>query len=151
LTEVPHGVLDVFCSRLHDEGVSVETTVEVVSTTQPLITPEAMESLAEAIGYSQAFDPVVMSQKASHDASRMPVTVPQGTCAWRAVDEKARRASDVMTIEFSSPFVNPFARNSFGLLARLSLAREAATWYWVPLGERNGQLAAGRPTLLGMR
>src|SRR5947199_229362 len=27
LTEIPRGVLDAFCARLHDEGVSAETTV----------------------------------------------------------------------------------------------------------------------------
>src|SRR2546423_7700172 len=68
-TEVPRSVLDVFCSRIHDEGISVETTVDVVKTTQPLITPESMASLADAVGYSKPFDPIVASQKANHDAS----------------------------------------------------------------------------------
>lgn len=151
LTEVPSGVLDAFCARLHDEGVSVETTVDVVSTTQPIITSDSISALAEAAFSHQPFDPVAVADATNRDAAPLPVLVPQSSCAWRAVDETAARAADVMTIELSSPFKNPFARNSFGLLARVSLARESATWYWVPLGEREGRWAAGKPMLLGMR
>jgi hypothetical protein len=151
LTEIPGGVLDAFCARLHDEGVSVETTVDVVSITQPLITPQSMEGLAEAAFYKTPFDPVAMSEAANRESAPLPVLVPRGTCSWRAVEETAHRANDVMTIELSSPFRNPFVRNAFGLLARVSLANESATWYWVPLGERNGHLVAGTPVLMGMR
>jgi hypothetical protein len=144
-------VLDAFCARLHDEGVSVETAVDVVSTTQPIITADSINGLAEAAFNQRSYDPVALADAANRDAAPLPIRVPQGTCAWRAVDETAARAGDVMTIELSSPFKNPFARNSFGLLARVSLARESSTWYWVPLGERDGRWAAGQPRLLGLR
>jgi hypothetical protein len=144
-------VLDGFCSRLHDEGVSTETTVDVVSTTQPLITPTAIEGLAEAAFWAKPFDPVALSEAATREAAPLPVVVPRGTCAWRAVDANAKRAGDIMTIELSSPFRNPFGRDAYGILARVSLARESATWYWVPLGAVGGRWAVGTPMLLGMR
>ncbi len=151
LTEVPRTVLDTFCAKLHDEGVSAETTLNVVTMTQPLITPNAMSGLAEAAFYQQRFDPVAASAAANEDAAPMPVVVPEGGCAWRGVEETAKRAADVMTIELSSPFRNPFAKNSYGLFARLSLGSEASTWYWVPLGAVNGRWAVGRPILMGLR
>ena len=151
LTEIPRAVLDVFCGRLHDEGVSSETTVDVLTTTQPLITPAAINGLAEAAFWTKPFDSVMLSDTASREAAPLPVVVPRGACAWRGVDENARRAADVMTIELSSPFRNPFARDAYGLLARVSLARESATWYWVPLGAVDGRWAVGTPMLMGMR
>ena len=122
-----------------------------MSITQPLITPQTIGGLAETTFYKKPFDPVMASDAANRDAVPIPVTVPQGGCAWRAVEKTARRAGDVMTVELSPPFKNPFARDSIGVLARVSLARESATWYWIPLGERNGRWAAGKPMMLGMR
>ena len=151
-TEVPRAVLDVFCTRLHDEGVSPETTVDVVSTTQKLITPQAMTGLAETGFFDKPVDAYTAAETANRGAAPMPIAVPRGACAWRAVDEKAPRAADVMTIELSSPFANPFARgNAYGLFARISLADESSTWYWVPLAQINGRWAAGTPLLLGIR
>ena len=151
LTEVPRAVLDTFCARLHDEGVSAETTLDVVTMTQPLITPNALNGLAEAASYQLRFDPVAMSTAANSEATPMPVVVPEGGCAWRRGEETAKRSADVMTIELSSPFKNPFAKNSYGLFTRISLGSESATWYWVPLGAVGGRWAVGRPMLLGLR
>jgi len=150
-TEVPRGVLDTFCAKLHDEGVSAETRMDVVSTTQPLISPDSISGLAEMLMYTRGFDPYAVSQWANRDAGPLPVVVPAGSCAWRAVDEKARRSPDTMTVELSSPFKNPFARKESGLFARISLARDSATWYWIPLAEREGRWVVGRPVLLSMR
>lgn len=150
-TEVPRGVLDAFCAKLHDEGISSETTMEVVSTTQPLITPQAMSGLAESSMYLRRFDAYAVADEANRDAEPIPVVIPTGSCAWRAVHETARRSPDVLTLELSSPFKNPFARKTSGLFARITLARESATWYWVPLADRDGRWVVGRPVLLGMR
>ncbi len=150
-TEVPRGVLDVFCANLRDEGISAETTMDVVKTTQPLITPQSMSGLAEAAFYARSFDPAAMAEAANRQAPPIPVAVPRGPCAWRAVDDNSRLSGDVMTVELSSPFRNPFERKSFGLFARISLARDSANWYWVPLAERGGRWIVGRPTLMGMR
>lgn len=151
LTEVPASVLDTFCAQLRDEGVSPELTLHVVTMTQPLITPNAVVGLAEAAMYQQRFDPAALSEAVNRESAPMPVVVPHGPCGWKGVEETARRAGDVQTIEFSSPFKNPFAKNSFGLFARISLGNEASTWYWVPLGAMGGRWAVGRPMLLGLR
>src|SRR3954464_15596468 len=108
LTEVPASVLDTFCGQLRDEGVSPETVLHVVTVTQPLITPNAMVGLAEAAYYQQRFDPAAAAEAANRDTVPMPVLVPHGPCSWRGVEETARRAGDLMTIELSSPFKNPF-------------------------------------------
>ena len=149
LTEIPSSVLESFCARLRDEGYSAEQAIEAVRTTQPLATAQSMKGLAEAAGYAKSFDPVAAAQTASLDP--LPVVVPRANCAWRAVEESARRSGDIMTVELSTPFANPFVRHSFGLFARVSLAREAATWYWVPLAARDGRWAAGTPILLSVR
>jgi hypothetical protein len=150
-TEVPRGVLDAFCAKLHDEGVSAETAVAVVKTTQPLITPESMAGLAESSMYARRFDAYAVAEEANREAEPLAVVVPAGSCSWRPIAETARRSPDTLTLELSSPFKNPFARKTSGLFARISLARESATWYWVPLADRNGRWVVGRPVLLGMR
>ena len=150
-TELPRGVLDAFCARLHDEGISAETTVDVVRTTLPLITPQTISGLAEAAAYVNRFDPFTVSEQANRGATPIAVVVPASGCTWCAVDQNTRRSADTMTIEFSSPFMNPFARNAHGLLARVSLAGESATWYWLPLAQREGRWVVGRPTALAMR
>ena len=149
LTEVPGSVLESFCARLRDEGYSTEQSIEAVRTTQPLATAQSMKGLAEAAGSAKSFDPIAAAQAASLEP--LPVIVPRANCAWRAVEESARRSADIMTVELSSPFANPFVRHSYGLFARVSLAREAATWYWVPLSARDGRWAAGTPILLSVR
>src|SRR5712692_5242909 len=150
-TDVPRGVLDAFCVRLRDEGISGEQVINVVARTQPLINAASIAGLAEASFYQKKFDPFNLAQEANRGAAAMPVAVPKGACAWQPVEESAARSVDTMTIEMSAPFVNPFARHSIGLFARISLAREAATWYWVPLVERDGRWFAARPMLMGMR
>jgi hypothetical protein len=142
LTEVPPSVLAALCTRLRDEGLS---SMDVVTTTQPLITPETFVALADAHFYARNFDPVATAQKAADAAVPMPVVVSTGSCRWRAIEANARRSPDTMTLELSSPLANPFVRNGVGLFARVSLAQESVTWYWVPL------VPQGKPMLLGMR
>jgi len=151
LTEMPRSVLEALCVRVRDEGYSADTVMYVVTATQPLITPQSMIALADASYYGRPFDPSAAAEAANRESAPLPVTVPPGSCAWRGIGEHVHRSSDTLTLDLSSPMRNPFERNSFGLFARVSLAREAATWYWVPLGERDGKWAAGKPMLLGMR
>ena len=125
--------------------------MEVVKTTQPLITPQSMAGLAEAAFYAKKFDPFASAEAANREGGPIPVAVPRGSCAWRAVDENARRAGDTMTVELSSPFRNPFGRHSFGLFARISLARESANWYWVPIADLQGRWVVGKPMMLSVR
>jgi hypothetical protein len=139
---VPLAAVDAMCSRVHSEGI--DTELRAVTRSQPLITPQAIAALGSAMFYSGRANPQITA------AISVPVQT-SGSCVKRAIDAVSARESDVMVVEFSSPFVNPFTHGQLGVLARLSLGGEAATWYWVPLGERGGQWGAGSPLMLSLR
>ena len=139
---VPRAAVDAMCSRMHSEGINTE--LRAVKTSQPLITPQAVAALGSAMFYSGRVAPQITA----------PISVPvqtAGTCVTRAVDSVSDSQSDVMVVEFSSPFANPFARGQLGVFARVSLGNEAATWYWIPIGERGGQWGAASPLMLSIR
>jgi hypothetical protein len=151
-SEVPASVLDAFCIRLHDEGISRETALNVVATTQPLVTVGSMTALADAAFYHGRLEPSRAAESAAEGSQSLPVRTGGGTCSWRSIPAAGRRIqTDIMTVELSSPFVNPFVRGSAGLLARLSLGGESATWYWIPIARRDDTWAAGTPLPLAMR
>lgn len=152
-SEVPRTAIDAFCGRFHDEGISPQIFINVVRTTQPLVTSASLRGLAEAAFFSGKIDPAKVAAAVAAGDAPIPVVVPAGgACSWRAIDPSAQKnAIDSMTLEISAPFVNPFARSSAGLLARLSLAGEGTTWYWLPLAQRGVQSAIGSPVPLGMR
>jgi hypothetical protein len=149
---MPALVLDSFCSSFRDEGISSSTTINVVKTAQPsLITPASMQSLSESVFYHGLLDPSRAAAAALVTAADIPITIPQ-TCAWRGIaGNTATRYADTMTLELSPPIVNPFSRNAAGLFARIALAGEAPTWYWLPLVPRGEMWAAGRLTVLPYR
>jgi hypothetical protein len=127
---------------MHSEGMSGE--LRVVKTSQPLITAAALEALAEATFYRGK--PIASITA----AAAVPVET-AGSCTTRAIESINARDADVMVVQFSSPFANPFARGQLGVIARLSLGDEAPTWYWIPIGERNGIWAAAPPMMLAVR
>lgn len=139
---VPRAAVDAMCSRMHSEGIN--TDLNAVKTSRPLITPQAMAALGSAMAYSGRASSQVTA------AISVPVQT-SGTCVKRAVDSVSGSESDVMVVEFSSPFANPFARGQLGVFARLSLGNEAATWYWISIGERGGQWGASSPLMLAIR
>ncbi len=131
----------MMCTRVHSEGMTGE--LRVVKTSQPLITGAALEALAEATFYRGK--PIASITAAA------AVPVEPGSCTTRAIESINARDADVMVVQFSSPFANPFARGQLGVIARLSLGNEAPTWYWIPIGERNGRWAAAPPVMLAVR
>ncbi|HEY6843849.1 MAG TPA: hypothetical protein VI391_06755 [Thermoanaerobaculia bacterium] len=139
---VPRAAVDAMCSRMHSEGINTE--LRAVSTSQPLITPQALAALGSALFYSGRVNPQITA------AISVPVQT-AGSCVTRAIESVTGSDADVMVVAFSSPFANPFARGQLGVLARLSLGNEASTWYWVPIGERAGQWGAGSPIMLSLR
>jgi hypothetical protein len=149
---LPAAVLDAFCSNFREEGISIATTLNVVKTTQPsLITPLTMQALSDSVFYHGPLDSSHAAANAIATAAEIPIVIPQ-TCAWRGIaPNTASRYTDTMTLELSPPIVNPFARNTAGLFARLALAGEAPTWYWLPLIPRGETWTAGRLTLLPYR
>jgi hypothetical protein len=149
---MPAAILDSFCSSLRDEGISNATTINVVKTAQSsLITPMSMQSLSDSFFYHGVLDSVRAAADATATASEIPIAIPT-TCAWRGIaPNTATRYTDTMTLEISPPIVNPFSRNAAGLFARIALAGEAPTWYWLPLVPRGETWTAGRLTLLPYR
>lgn len=139
---VPRAAVDMMCTRMHAEGVTGE--LRAVRMSQPLITPPAIEALASAMFYSGRATPQITA------APSVPVET-SGSCVTRAIDTISGRDADVMVAQFSSPFENPFARGQLGVFARLSLGNEAATWYWIPIGQRNGVWGAATPLMLAVR
>lgn len=151
-TEVPRTAVEAFCSRRHDEGISPEITINVVRTTQPLVTAAALRGLAEIAFTGGKMDTNKVAAAVEAGNSSIPVAIPAGGCSWRSIDASARaNAIDTMTLEISAPFVNPFARSSTGLLGRLSLAGQGTTWYWLPVAQRGTQATFGSPTPLAIR
>jgi hypothetical protein len=127
---------------MHAEGMSGE--LRVVRNSQPLITSASIEALAEAMFYrGRSVAPVTA-------ATSVPVET-QGSCSLRAIDAIHPGDSDVMVLQFSSPFANPFVRGQLGVIARLSLGNEAPTWYWIPIGQRSGVWGAAAPLMLAVR
>ena len=150
-TDVPATAVEAFCSRRHDEGISPEITINVVRTTQPLVTAAALRGLAVAASSAARIDTNKVAQAVSAGNAVIPIAIPAGSCTWRGIDASDRpRAIDTMTLELSAPLVNPFARSSAGLLARMSLAGQGTTWYWLPVAQRGAQGVIGSPVPLNV-
>jgi len=149
---IPAAVLDSFCSNLRDEGISMSTTINVVKTAQPsLITPSSMQSLSDSFFYHGPINPMRAAADATAGATELPINIPSG-CTWRGIaPNTATRYTDTMTLELSPPIVNPYTRNAAGLFARMALADESPTWYWLPLIPRGETWMGGRLTVLPYR
>lgn len=147
LTELPEAVVNAMCLQFHAEGMTSE--VRVVNMTQPIVTPGALRALSEGSFKSRPLDPERI--RAIALAPLIPVEVPPQTCVSRFVTPKeAERANDVMIIQFSSPFENPFSRGQHGTLVRLSLGGADSTWYWIPLAYRNDHWLVGAPASISV-
>jgi len=140
---VPASVLDVMCARLRDEGIARETTIDVVRTSRPLVTRQSLQALAEAVFYTGRPNQGMVEAAYATNATALPLATNEA-CSWNLVDAGARRSGDTMTLELSAPFVMPVSKGSVGVLARLALAGESATWYWIPLANKNGTWMAMR-------
>jgi len=151
-TSVPAVVLESLCAEFRDEGISTSTTINVVKTAQPgLITPYSMQALSNSFFYHGKIDSGHAAADAKAGAIELPIAIPSG-CSWRGIaPQTASRYTDTMTLEISPPIANPYARNTAGLFARMALADESPTWYWLPLVARGDTWAAGRLTALPYR
>jgi hypothetical protein len=149
---MPASILDSFCLSLRDEGISSATTINIVKNAQPsLITPMSMQSLSDSFFYHGPLDSSRAAAEATAASAEIPIAIPT-TCAWRGIaPNTAAKYGDTMTLELSPPIVNPFSRNAAGLFARIALAGESPTWYWLPLVPRGETWTAGRLTLLPYR
>jgi len=135
------------CTRLKAEGLTSE--VRVIKETQPIITQGVITGLAEASFNNKPVHAEVV--QAILLTPLIPIEVPANTCVSRFVTSaEAARAMDVMILQFSSPFVNPFGRGQMGTLVRMSLGGESSSWYWIPLYYRGDRWLAGPPAPLSI-
>ena len=147
VTVLPSAALDMLCARLHAEGMTSE--VRIVKETQAIVTPASLSALAEASFSTASVKPDAI--QAIINTPLVPIEQPAQSCFARFVTPaEAKRATDVMLVQFSSPFPNPFARGQMGSLVRLSLGGEASIWYWIPLLNRDDRWLAGPPVTLSV-
>lgn len=142
-TEVPAPILNAFCSRLRNDAISRESQISVVKTTQPIVTASSLRSLGEA--YFKIGDTVMLAEALNASLKPLPLNIAKGgSCTWKPIDHlDPKRDHEVLVLELSAPFVNPFVRGESGLFARISAGGQGSQWYWIPVAERNGQWAVG--------
>jgi hypothetical protein len=139
---VPSAAVEAMCGRMRTEGMTAD--LRVVRMTQPIVTPAVISSLADVtFDQGKASQPVMPAG---------PLPVEPASCSKVTIDSiNSKRDADVMVLQFSAPFSNPFSRRQLGVVARISLGDESPMWYWIPIGQRNGTWSAGRPVILAIR
>lgn len=148
-SDVPPSALDSICARARHEGITGE--VDVVKTTEPLITRESIVALADAAAYQGKDDPARIAAALTAKTQKLTVPISRKGCDFRVVDTVDDARNDTMVLQISAPILNPFVRGTAGFFARLSLGNEAAQWYWVPVSIREGTWYAGTPIILALR
>jgi hypothetical protein len=149
--EVPAAALEAICTNsIRGEGIGRQTPIFVVDHTQTLITPPSVSSLRRAFfgktgeGLNEG---VALAEKIRNEVHMVPVSLPtaSASCTWRAMTRyDSAHDYDKMILQLSTPFRNPYAKNEYGLFARLSVGGQAAQWYWIPMEMPKGKLTVGR-------
>ncbi|HYM60920.1 MAG TPA: hypothetical protein VEZ11_08505 [Thermoanaerobaculia bacterium] len=152
-TDVPRTVLDAFCLRTVNEGISRETAIHVYKVTRPLVTGASIAALHDL--YPDRRKPDMESLTLAQEQSArapLPVVIPAEGCKWRPIERyEGPRDHDAELLELSAPIVNPFSRGEAGLFARLSIGNQAPSWYWIPLGNHNERWMVGRILPMDLR
>jgi hypothetical protein len=149
-TEVPAAALDAICTNsIRGEGIGRQTPIFVVDHTQALITPPALGALRRAF-FSKTGEGInegaAQAERIRSEVQMVPVNLPtaSASCTWRAMTRyDAAQDYDKMILQLSTPFRNPYAKDEYGLFARLSVGGQAAQWYWVPLQQIEEKLLVG--------
>jgi hypothetical protein len=145
-TELPPVISEAVCMRARSEAVGTEAPIAIVKTTQRIVNGQSIDALAHAYGVSFG-GPAQAADLIARRLTELPVLLPMsggGSCAFRPIDAHDQgRVTDVMLLQLSSPFVNPFTKRESGLFARLSVGGHDATWYWIPIAERKGLWLVG--------
>lgn len=132
---IPPGLTETLCMRLRMDAIATGN-VTIVKTTQPLATPHTVAALANIAKRRRKTRAMADSGNAAIVNRVIPVSLPTGTgsCSWTPIEVRdMARHSDEMIVEVSSPLPNPYEAGEAGVFARVSLAGENASWYWVPL------------------
>jgi hypothetical protein len=139
---LPAGLTEALCMRLKMDAVATGP-VTVVKVTQPLATPHTVGALANISKRRRKTR--AMSRDHSAIVNRaIPIALPTGTCTWTPIEVRdIPKHGDEMILELSAPLPNPFEAGEAGVFARVSLAGENASWYWVPLVAQGESWATG--------
>jgi hypothetical protein len=141
-TAVPPQVLDALCGRLQIDAISGTSPLSLVSTTRPLANAQSINALALATRGRVKGDRIGLSSMEMNRS--LPIITEGAGCPWRAVPvAQLDRHRDEMMVELSAPAINPFSSKSGGILARVTVGGEAASWYWITLVPRGGQWGIG--------
>ncbi len=147
-TSVPAFVVDAVCGKLQSEGLGGK--VDIVATTEPIITRESLFGLAAAAESKTRENPSQVLAVTEAGKARLPLTIEAAGCELHKISTVRDARGDDMVLQISPPFVNPYERKSAGLFARLSLAGQSSQWYWVPFGQHEGKWFAGTPLALAV-
>jgi len=149
---IPNTLTEALCMRLRMDAIATGH-VTIVKTTQPLATPHTVAALANIAKRRRKTRAMADSGNAAIVNRVIPVSLPTGTCSWTPIEVRDMpKHSDEMIVELSSPLPNPYEAGEAGVFARVSLAGENASWYWVPLipqvSPEGTTWAAGMPVSL---
>jgi len=140
-TQMPAAVLDTICAKLQEEGITIDN-LAIAKTTQPIVTAASLRSVAHQ--YGKDADTSALAQIYTTAIQPMPLALNESRCAWKPIAKlDPIRDHDQLVVEISAPIPNPFARNEAGILARMTLGGHDSQWYWIPLGQKNGQWGIG--------
>jgi hypothetical protein len=130
---IPPGLTEALCMRLRMDAIATGN-VTIVKTTQPLATPHTVAALANIAKRRRKTRAMADAGNAAIVNRVIPVSLPTGTCSWTPIEVRdMARHADEMIVELSAPLPNPYEKGEAGVFARVSLAGENASWYWLPL------------------
>jgi len=140
-TAVPPAVLDSLCARLQMDAIATGSPLALVSTTRPLANPQSLNALALTAKR-------VKTDRAALSAAELnrslPVVSEGATCQWRPIAaSQISTHHDELIVEISAPGIHPFAPKSGGVLARVSVGGQGASWYWITLIPAGGRWVVG--------
>jgi len=134
---IPSRVVDALCYRLRMDAIATGRTA-IVKVTQPLATPQTMAALAGSTtphGAKQRANAAVVNRA-------IPIEIGRGSCTWEPIDVRdTKQYSDAMLVELSAPLLHPFNANEAGVIARVSLADQHQSLYWISMVPRGDQWA----------
>ncbi|HEX7139811.1 MAG TPA: hypothetical protein VF219_18305 [Vicinamibacterales bacterium] len=150
LKSVPSVAIEAACTKLRNEGLAGDLAMVVKKTEPSLITGASLRSVAHS--YNKDIDASQLASAISSIVQSTPIDFPATSCKWQPIEKLDPVAHvQLVVVEFSPPFINPFTKGESGVLVRTSIGGHDAEWYWIPLAERQGLLGIGLVVPLDMQ
>ena len=142
LKSVPSVAIEAACTKLRGEGFTGDSALVLKRTEPALITGASLRSVAHS--YNKDADASSLAAAIGSVVQPTPLDFRATSCKWPLIDKLDPVAqAQMVVVEFSPPFINPFTKGESGILVRMSVGNHDAQWYWIPLAERNGLLGIG--------